>query len=383
MVPILEMKNLQITKIKNEINKLKIFFICAGVFFVVLVGIFFSLQAEVADASEEATGSAEATSSAEAKEEIPIMQLGNAAPEKSALGISPAIIELILERGGTREKKISVFNVTNFPLPVKGKAESFFVVEDLEPGAEEIFDVSSWITIEPADFILQPQEKKEIQVTINVPEEAEPGGHYAALYFQPLIPVEVLSPQTAFLTARVGTLGFFVVKGEIVEEAELEEIEVARVQQFGPVDFGIPIKNSGNVHILPSGKITVTDIFGREREAIELAPTTVLPHTSKVIEGQWEKKFLLGRFVVEAEVSYGSPGRELTAGPVVFWVVPWVFLLGGGGLLTIILFFCIMFRKRAVLAFRVLFGLADARELMGKDSKGKGINLLPRNRNNV
>jgi len=362
------MKNLEIFEEKGEIkSEKKTKKLVFGLMLGLMLGSYFlfgdtALAAEQGKESQplEATESAEVHGSAEAGEEMPIMHLGNAVPDKSALGVSPAIIELVLEPGGVKEKSITVFNVTNFPLPVKGSAESFFVVEDVEQEARDIFDVSLWITIEPADFILQPQEKKEIQITIDVPGEAEPGGHYASLYFQPLIPEQVLSPQTAFLTARVGALGFFVVRGEITEKASLESLEVKKFRQFGPVDFKAPIVNQGNVHILPSGELTVTDILGREVKKIKLTPTAVLPRTTKKLEATWDKKFLLGKFKVQAKVSYGSENRELISDPTVFWVVPWLPLSVGGGLLTFLAVFCIMFRKRVVLAVRVLFGSEGA-----------------------
>ncbi|MEA2020526.1 MAG: hypothetical protein U9M98_02290 [Patescibacteria group bacterium] len=366
------MKNLLISKNKNKAKKLKRLGICAG-FLLVLVVFFFSgsvLQVGAADGAEETTASAGASGN------MPLMQLESAEPEKAALGVSPVIIELILERGRSTEKKITVFNITNFPLPVKGNTESFFVLEDVEPGAEEIFDVSSWVSIEPADFILQPREHKEVKISIDVPPEAEPGGHYASIYFQPLIPVEVLSPQTAFLTARVGTLGFFVVQGEIVEKAELGELEVRTLQQFGPVDFKFPIRNAGNVHLLPAGEVIITGFLGNEKEKLEISPSAILPQTTKEITAQWDKKYLFGKFSVEVNISYGSENKKLVAGPVDFWVVPWLSLLIGGSLLTAVLVFCIMFRRRVGLALTALF---NPEKLSEKERRG--INLLPRKDN--
>ncbi|MCJ7829497.1 hypothetical protein MUP50_00185, partial [Patescibacteria group bacterium] len=149
--------------------------------------------------------------------------LAQETPNQSALGIAPAIIELVLDPGKRKETKVSVFNITNFPLPIKGHVKSF--LPENSSDSSEIFDASSWFKLEPSDFILQPRENKEIKIIVKPPLKAEPGGHYATIYFQPLLPVEVLSPQTAYLTARIGVLAFLIVKGEITEEASLDGIQ--------------------------------------------------------------------------------------------------------------------------------------------------------------
>lgn len=276
------------------------------------------------------------------------------APRQSALGVSPAVLEEVLGPGEEKKLKIRVFNVTNFPLPIKGSVKNFTPNEEISEEAKRIFDASTWFKIDPADFILQPQENKEITVTILPPKEAEPGGHYATIYFQPLLPVEVLSPQTAYVAARVGVLAFLIVKGEITEKASLTDLTVPALQQFGPVNFKLGVKNEGNVHLLPAGQVTVWDWRGREVAKLPLTPSQVLPQTTKEFKFVWPKKYLLGRFRAQAQISYGAPQASASSSLREFWVVPWVplslvvFLLTGFGT------FFILVRKRLRLALTVL-----------------------------
>jgi len=291
---------------------------------------------------------------------------GEEKQNQSALGVAPAITELILTPGKKNQSVISVSNITNFPLPVKGNVKSFIGFDQKvtdEVFNQEIFDASAWIKIEPADFILQPREKKEIKLIVSPPLKAEPGGHYATVYFQPLLPVEVLSPQTAYLTARVGVLTFLVVKGEIQEKAFLSDPPKIPFRQFGPVDFKIPFSNEGNIHLNPTGEVLIKSIFNKEVAKLSLsANKIILPKTTRDLEFNWEKRFLLGKYRAQINILYGTEHQKLTQ-ELVFWVIPWLLIIFFFGVLTTLLVFFIILRKRVGLAFRVLLGKAEVWEL--------------------
>lgn len=276
----------------------------------------------------------------------------------SALAVSPAVIELVLEPGEKEETKVAVFNITNFPLPVKASVKSFVTVkeEELKGKEKDIFDASSWFTLDEADFILQPNQRREVEITVTAPDEAEPGGHYATVYFQPLVPVEVLSPQTVYLSARVGVLAFLVVRGEIKEDAGIGGLQTENFRQFGPVEFKLPFKNQGNVHLLPAGKVKIYDFRGLEVAKLDLKPQIVLPKQEREFKLIWDKKYPIGRFSANGKVKYGSDQKELETNTVYFWVFPWMPILGTIFVLALLILFVVKVRDRFVLALRVLIG---------------------------
>jgi len=285
-------------------------------------------------------------------------------PKQSALGVSPAILELVLDPGKKSESKVTVINVTNFPLPIKAMAKNFNLNEEILGEEKEIFDASSWIKIEPADFILQPLENKEIKITVSTPKKAPPGGHYATVYFQPLIPVEVLSPQTTYLAAKVGILNFFIVRGEIKEKMIISNFEVLKTsRQFGPVDLKFNLINEGNVHLSPSVEASFFNSRGKKIETIKINPVTVLPKTSRALEISWPKKYLFGKYFAQVNILYGSEHQKLESEKIIFWIVPWRYILVSIILLTTIIYFIIIVRKRFILAVKVLLGKAEVWEL--------------------
>lgn len=275
---------------------------------------------------------------------------------QSALAVSPAIFEAVLDPGKTTKQKITVTNTANVPLPIKASVKSFTVNEEVASENRGIFDASTWFKVQEPDFILQPKQKREVHLTITPPTDAEPGGHYATVYFQPLLPAEVLSDTTAYLTARVGVLAFMIVKGDIIEQAKpAGPLSTAKIQQSGPINFRFKVKNEGNVHLLPTGRVTIYDWRNREVAKLPLAPTMILPKTQKELTVTWDKTRSFGLYHAKLDLVYGSEHKPLMFVPASFWVLPWTVGLGilFGGLM---LFLALRYRRRLRRAWRELMG---------------------------
>ena len=271
---------------------------------------------------------------------------------KSSLGVSPAIIEEVLAPGEEKKTGVWVLNITDFPLPIKANQENFTVQADLLRGAGQTFNASSWLRINPQNFILSTYEQKKIEIVINVPPNAEPGGHYATVYFQPLVSASNIRSQTTYLSAKIGVLMFLTVKGEIIEQANFQDFKTDSFSQFGPIDFSLSFQNRGNVHLLPSGEVVIKNFGDKEIGKAPFNQQIILPKTEKKIKMQWDKKFLLGRFSAQAYVSYGSANVKLKSEPIIFWVIPWLPLF----LLTAAIVLCIVVRKRLKAAIKILLG---------------------------
>lgn len=275
---------------------------------------------------------------------------------KSALAVGPAILEQILTPGVETQTKVFVSNLTSTPLPIKSQVSGFLSKEEFPVDKKYVFDASSWIYVEPADFILQPNEQKEILITIKTPEGAAPGGHYATIYFEPLVPVVALSPQTTYSLARVGVLTFLVVKGEIIEKGTFENIKFKNFYQSGPIKMEIAFKNEGNVHLLPTGKIFLTNWQGKQAASLTSNPTLVLPSTTRDLVFNWDKRYPIGKFWLKGEIIFGNDQQKEPFEGFSFWVIPIMPLLIPFLLLTALFIIVILIRRRLLLALKILFG---------------------------
>lgn len=245
-----------------------------------------------------------------------------------SMSISPAILELILEPGKNSTSEILLVNNARVPLPIKGTVQNFTLNESFigssEVVSENIYDASSWFDLEPSEFIIQPGEEKSITVSVATPENAEPGGHYATIFFQPLIPEGMVSKSSTQLTTKVGVLVLSIVSGDIQERATLGKLTGPSFYRMGPITFQIPVNNEGNIHVLPAGQLFIKNSKGELVQSLLLQPSSVLPKTQKNFDFVWDKKLLLGKYTAIAEVKYGSGNVELISNAYTFWVFPWL-----------------------------------------------------------
>jgi hypothetical protein len=276
---------------------------------------------------------------------------------ETAISVSPAILEVVTKIGENNQTKITLTNMTTFPLPIKGQVDAFLSNNKLSDKQMSTFNAASWFTLEPADFILQPMERKDIEITITPPANSEPGGHYATIYFQPLIPREVISHETTVSLARVGILSFLVVPGDIHEELTLDNVTAAKPwQTFGPTEFNLTLTNHGNIHLLPTGKLEIKGLTGKIVETLPLTPNIILPDTNKQHFFNWNRLLVFGRFTAEATINYGSSNTVLVGSAKPIWIIPWPLILGTLALLTLLYNVFIVHLDRVKLAIKVLKG---------------------------
>ena len=281
----------------------------------------------------------------------------------TSLTVSPAIIESIVKPGKTVKTTITISNDTNFPVPIKSSVKNFTETGVVIEEDQSAFDASSWFKLDPPDFILQPHEQKDVNVSILAPLHTEPGGHYATLYFEPLLPQEALSNSSTQSLARVGVLAFLIAPGDIQEHITLKNFVMDRFQNFGPLTFSFQLDNTGNLHLLPSGKFIVTDILHHQVETLTLDPAIVLPHTSRAFNLTWDKQLLFGRYTISGVILYGSDHINISVANRSIWIIPIPLVLLALILLTSIVWFVIVGRKRFSMAWRVLTGQAESWEI--------------------
>lgn len=291
---------------------------------------------------------------------LPLLAQEESPISKTSLGVDPAIVEVILEAGKQEEKIIHVNNFSSLPLPVKALKQTFAAKEIANVPEEKlsIFDASSWLELNPEDedFILQPQETKEIVVKFNPPENASPGGHYASLIFQPLIPQELVSNQSVFVYARVAVLVFMQVRGDIQQNLEYSQINIEPIYNELPLKISASLQNKGNTHLRPEGKVVIFNELTRTVvNSVEIIPSIILPEISKEYPVNIENLDGWGRYSVQFFMNYGDDHTLLTSDKFYFTVFPYKSL--AVGMLVLIVLYLIFFRlrKRIRKAGKVLF----------------------------
>ncbi len=263
----------------------------------------------------------------------------NTPPPTQGIQISPVLIDLNAQKSNKYKLQITVTNVTAQDLVLKGNVNDFrakdesgnpeVILDDTE--GSEGFSFKKWVSV-PQNISLKVKESKVVTVTVNVPDNAEAGGHYGVVRFTGVPPGEENSKVS--IAASVGVLVLARVDGKISEKLSLKELYIEKdgkksgLSQSGPLNIVERIENTGNVHVKPSGNVTVKNMFGGTVATLPLSEPArnVLPQSVRKFSQPLNKKWLFGRYTARVEVSYGYTNQVLSDS-FTFWVIPYKLML--------------------------------------------------------
>jgi hypothetical protein len=190
----------------------------------------------------------------------------------------------------------------------------------------------------PASLRLVPREVKTMAITINVPANGSPGGHYGIIRFTATPPS--LKNSGVSLSTSLGALILLTVNGKVNENLNIKELSVNKggktgsLFQSGPLNFVTRLENTGNVHEQPTGQITVTNMFGKNLATvnINLPPRNILPASTRKFTSALDSsvignKKLFGRYTAKLKVTYGQDKKVVTS-TTTFWVIPYKLIAG-------------------------------------------------------
>ncbi len=234
---------------------------------------------------------------------------------------------------------------------------------------------------------------EQITFTIDVPKNAEPGGHYAGIIATLSKPEDLFDPSignVAFKDERAAII-LLNVQGDVIRSLTAEkfyatdaftrEKPVVRVFEWMPVGFITELRNIGNSHTVPVGniiiysgdskvdEITFNQSQGRIlRESsrtffdswngalIELAP--ILDENGSQVKdenGNVQTRFQLnpsffrmpfGKYNAKLAIGYDDGGKyKNLVQDFEFWVIPWKLLLAIAIILSLYIYYRI--KKRA------------------------------------
>ncbi|MFA5134212.1 MAG: hypothetical protein WC505_00280 [Patescibacteria group bacterium] len=273
------------------------------------------------------------------------------AQRADAITLIPPILEFGLIPGEPSKIAIKLFNESSSTVELYTEAHNFSAKDDTgQPQFDFESDadgISSWIDMEEGPIIIEPNGRYEVPVTINPPSEADPGGHYAAVFFSTTPPEE----GQVRIASKVGTLILAKVAGDVEEDGSIVEFDVVDGKRFFnrlPAAFEARFENTGNVHLRPAGTIVIENFFGQQTDEVDFNPSggATLPDTTRRYEAIWEKgqvgdtagnvwtsfwkeyvneknNFAIGRYTAAISIEAGTDNGVTDAASVSFWIFPW------------------------------------------------------------
>jgi hypothetical protein len=251
------------------------------------------------------------------------------------LSVSPPLISASANPGQSEVLQIRIQNITSQPLILTSTSVDFGAKG--EDGTPQLlfnettstrYSLKYWIA--PIENpTIQPQAAITVPVTINVPANAEPGGHYGIIQFTGKPPT-VTGGSGVAISASIGVLVLFTVNGNITHHLTALPLIVSqngkpgKFYQYGPLGVSLLIRNDGAVHEVPTGNLTVSNLFGGKPIVLPVNPLkgNILPGTIRKFNQKIVKKSLFGYFTIKGNLTYDT-NKILVVPATSFWVIPY------------------------------------------------------------
>jgi len=255
-------------------------------------------------------------------------------PSTFAIGISPVRHEFDLAPGESDTATLTINNESGTEIAVDISIKAFIkqddsgypVPLDLEDTAS--IDIRKWIKLPELPIIVPGNESIDISYTITVPHNAEPGGKYAAIAFEPIVESE----SSVKVKTRLNTLALINVAGDVIRTGEVLDFSIPNeIKSDMPFLFNINFNNTGNTHIKPMGYIEIIDLSTNEpvtgvslqfsdETKLEVVGDTipinfiggnVLPNNSRIFENEWMQNIYMGDFRANMKLNYEEGGEAI------------------------------------------------------------------------
>jgi len=271
----------------------------------------------------------------------------------SLVAIPPRVQDLVADPGGVATQTIKLKNQGDNEMVISAQIIDFIVNNDEgrpmflkgEKNLDNRWAMSDWTTISPNSFILRAGETKVMNLSVVVPEDATPGGHYVAITYQPTNDAGSDEQTQAKIIPSVATLVYLIVSGDINENALVKRMDIPSFSEYGPIGINTEIKNLSDVHIKPQGAIRIHNWLNKLATTLALDEKNIFPDQSRTFENTWSTKWLFGRYKATLEAGYGTTGNALLA-TAYFWVIPWKIVILVLLLITLVVLSIIYFTKK-------------------------------------
>lgn len=268
-----------------------------------------------------------------------------AAPAKNpaklgqALEIAPPVINVSANPGQTIKTTIYLRDVAKGSLIVTGQTNDFVAGDEngtpkllLKSDETSPYSLKNWVGTLPS-LRLVPREIKTMAVSITVPKNASPGGHYGVIRFT-ATPADLKSTGVS-LSASLGALVLLRVNGKVNESLSVKDFYASHgssrgsILESAPLTFTERLQNDGNVHVAPTGQVTVKNMFGKTVGGVNVnaPPRNILPGSIRKFEQAFDQsvignKKLFGKYTANLKLTYGDSKKTLTDS-ITFWVIPY------------------------------------------------------------
>lgn len=230
----------------------------------------------------------------------------------ASFSVSPMIHKISLKPGDVYRGRILVAN----PLV---STEDFYYKASLHPysindsngldfeNQTDWSKIANWITLENESGVLKPNDIKEINFTITVPENPPSGGQYAMIAVTQDTEKAISSGSGVSNVYEMASLIYAEIEGETTHNCTILENSATGFVSTGAPSVTMRLSNQGNIHETAYSKLSSKNVFTGEtvdytKEYGEGLETLVMPTSERTVTRELEGLPQLGIFEVTQEV---------------------------------------------------------------------------------
>ncbi len=193
------------------------------------------------------------------------------AQETYGITITPATFNLNLSPEDSWSSSLKIVNTNPYDVNLyltvinfkTKKGERFIPI--LNNPAELNNSLANWIEVKEKEIFIPRAKSFDIQFSINVPLDAPPGGHQAAILVnQRSFDSNSGEAKLSDAATMVASLISINIEGRVNENGVVKKFRPIKKIFFGNLpDFQLVFKNSGNTHLQPRGSINIFNFWGK------------------------------------------------------------------------------------------------------------------------
>jgi len=212
--------------------------------------------------------------------------------------------------------------------------------------ADAPFSATTWVTLTPDHFQVDPGTRRYIRVLVRVPPSPEPGDHNLAIIF--LLPARP-GRGNIHVAQGIGVPVLITVPGRVIDHVGLARLAAPGFSAGGPISVTATVRESGDVHhsfISGTGRLAA-----RSGGATVLFPSfTVLRDSTVTVTTKWQDPPIICLCHITSSVTSDGQRTTVAATVVIFPVFQVVIGIGVIAALLLTFWFLRLHQRRKLSA---------------------------------
>lgn len=274
-----------------------------------------------------------------------LVSIVHAQNDEFSLGVYPPILEISAQPPANIEADINIKNLSDSPQNLKIIFKSFrpsekgdgtlrYINKDIIEGPDPLIlqKIKIYDGENPMhEILLDPFESRNLTLKIDLETNAPLGDYYFSVIFLSTVTQDADVSQSQ-VPGGIGTNVILSVGNKGAASGEIKEFSIPRFLSSGPVPITILLQNNSKHYIVPTGRVIIQDMLGRQVGLINILPQYILSNSARFmidsdqtspsaeLEEQtarlardhgvliWPRKFLFGIYTAYAHVKLSENG---------------------------------------------------------------------------